>query len=197
MKKSEKTRSFIIEKTAVLFLSKGYAGTSMSDMERATGLTKGSIYGNFKNKDEVAVEAFKYNYRNLTSALVSYVDRHENSIEKLKAFTEFYRNHFNKGNLKYGCVVANTATEADDTHPKLRAKVNSSIKSWHRYLIDIILKGIEDGSIKANVNAEKYAVLIINLIEGGIIISKSTADKTFIELSLEHIDHLILNELKK
>jgi TetR/AcrR family transcriptional repressor of nem operon len=37
---------------------KGYSGTSMSDITAATGLTKGSIYGNFENKDEVAIAAF-------------------------------------------------------------------------------------------------------------------------------------------
>ena len=58
MSKAEKTRQFIIEKTAPIFNKKGFAGTSLSDMTEATGLTKGSIYGNFADKDEVAMAAF-------------------------------------------------------------------------------------------------------------------------------------------
>ena len=61
MGKAERTREFIVEKTAPLFNRKGYAGTSMSDLTEATGLTKGAIYGNFENKDEVALAAFDYN----------------------------------------------------------------------------------------------------------------------------------------
>jgi AcrR family transcriptional regulator len=61
MSKSEQTKAFIIEKTAPIFNKKGYAGTSLSDMTEATNLTKGSIYGNFANKDEVALAAFDYN----------------------------------------------------------------------------------------------------------------------------------------
>jgi AcrR family transcriptional regulator len=38
---------------------KGYAGTSMYDLTEATGLTKGSIYGNFENKDDVALAGFR------------------------------------------------------------------------------------------------------------------------------------------
>jgi len=50
MKKSENTRKYIIEKVAPVFNKKGFTGTYLSDMEKATGLTKGSIYGNFKDK---------------------------------------------------------------------------------------------------------------------------------------------------
>jgi len=50
--KAEQTRQLIVEKTAPIFNVKGYAGTSVSDMTKATGLTKGSVYGNFANKAE-------------------------------------------------------------------------------------------------------------------------------------------------
>lgn len=49
-RKSERTRQFIIEKVAPIFNRKGYAGTSLSDLTEATGLTKGAIYGNFKKQ---------------------------------------------------------------------------------------------------------------------------------------------------
>ena len=57
MKKSEQTKAYIIEKAAPIFNKKGYAGTSLRDMTGATRLTKGSIYGNFANKDEAALAA--------------------------------------------------------------------------------------------------------------------------------------------
>ncbi|NGM90654.1 helix-turn-helix transcriptional regulator, partial [Parapusillimonas sp. SGNA-6] len=62
MSKSENTKQFIVEKTAPVFNTKGYAGTSMNDIMSATGLSKGCIYGNFENKDEVALAAFDYNH---------------------------------------------------------------------------------------------------------------------------------------
>ena len=56
--KAEQTTQFIIEKVAPLFNQKGYAATSMSDITRVTGLTKGAIYGNFENKEAIAIAAF-------------------------------------------------------------------------------------------------------------------------------------------
>lgn len=43
MNKAQRTRQFIVEKTAPIFNVKGYAGTSLADMTEATGLTKGSV----------------------------------------------------------------------------------------------------------------------------------------------------------
>ena len=54
LSKAERTKQFIVEKAAAVFNEKGYAGTSMNDLTIATGLTKGSIYGNFENKDDIA-----------------------------------------------------------------------------------------------------------------------------------------------
>ena len=65
MSKAARTKQFIIEKTAPIFNMKGYSGTSINDITDATGLTKGSIYGNFANKDEVALAAFRFNVKKL------------------------------------------------------------------------------------------------------------------------------------
>ena len=61
LSKAEVTTKYILETVAPIFNQKGYAATSMDDITRATGLTKGAIYGNFKNKETLAIEAFKKN----------------------------------------------------------------------------------------------------------------------------------------
>jgi AcrR family transcriptional regulator len=45
--KGERTRSYIIERSAPLFNRQGYAGTSLKDIMEATGLEKGGIYNHF------------------------------------------------------------------------------------------------------------------------------------------------------
>ena len=59
--KSDRTKQFILEKVAPVFNKNGYFGTSMSDITEATGLTKGAIYGNFKNKEDLAYYSFYFN----------------------------------------------------------------------------------------------------------------------------------------
>ncbi len=69
MTKAEKTKAFIIETSTVLFLKHGFEATSLSMLTKATGLTKGAIYGNFKDKEDLAKEVFNYSAQMLLSSL--------------------------------------------------------------------------------------------------------------------------------
>ena len=89
--KSDRTKQFIVERTASVFNEKGYAGTSLTDLTKATGLTKGSIYGNFQNKDEVALAAFDYNFERVTSYIRAKILAVDNSVERLLVYPSVYR----------------------------------------------------------------------------------------------------------
>src|SRR5271156_1586305 len=113
MNKAEKTKQFIVEKTAPLFNMKGYAGTSLSDMTEATGLTKGSIYGNFANKDEVALAAFDFNVKKVQDIIRSEMAKHSSAREKLLSYVYVYENFLKFPFPEGGCPILNTAIEAD------------------------------------------------------------------------------------
>ena len=59
MRNPELTKKLIVEKAMPLFNQKGYRATSLSDITKVTGMTKGAIYGNFENKDAVAEATFE------------------------------------------------------------------------------------------------------------------------------------------
>jgi len=67
--KAERTTAYIIKTVAPVFNKHGYVGTSMSDLTEATGLTKGALYGNFENKEALALSSFEYNSKILLAAI--------------------------------------------------------------------------------------------------------------------------------
>ena len=91
--KAERTTAYIIETVAPIFNKLGYVGTSMSDLTEATGLTKGAIYGNFENKDSLALAAFEYNSKKLLSEIDDKLNSSGTSLEKLFVLTNFYRHN--------------------------------------------------------------------------------------------------------
>ena len=123
LKKSARTRQFIIEKAAPIFNKKGYSGTSMNDLTEATGLTKGGIYGNFENKDEIAAAAFEYNSQHILEQIKVRVLSQKAAKDKLLAISGFYRQYLFERKLSGGCPLLNTAVEADDMYPNLREMV--------------------------------------------------------------------------
>lgn len=197
MGKAERTREFIVEKTAPIFNSKGYSGTSMSDLTETTGLTKGAIYGNFENKDEVALAAFDYNLLRMVRQVKELQNTYPTALGKLQAYITVYRQGLDKPSLSAGCPIVNTGVEADDTHPPLKKKVEEALGSWHRSISAIIHQGIRAGEIKENVDAASFASLMIALVEGGITVSKISGDISYLTQSLDHLERLMDLQLKK
>lgn len=193
--KAERTRIFIVEKTAPLFNAKGFAGTSLSDLTEATGLTKGSIYGNFKNKDEVALAAFDYNFGKVTEYVKAKILATDYSIERLLVYPRVYRNFLRIPFLKPGCPILNTSTEADDTHAPLREKAAEALGFWKRSIENQIKRGIERHEIKKDTNPTQVAVVIMSLIEGAIMQAKVTRREGELHLAMDFLEGFI-QELK-
>lgn len=191
MNKAERTRQFIIEKTAPVFNTQGFAGTSLSDMTAATGLTKGSIYGNFADKDEVALACFEHNYKTVREAIASEMAQHSSYRDKLLVYVEVYSNPRKYPLLAGGCPVLNTTAEADDTHPRLRARAGQAIIDWKDRIARIIEAGIAAGEFKPTTNAEQNALTIVALLEGMIVISKATARPGYGKAVITSLETLI------
>ncbi|MDX1328332.1 MAG: TetR/AcrR family transcriptional regulator, partial [Arenibacter sp.] len=84
--KAERTTAYIIETVAPIFNKLGYVATSMSDLTEATGLTKGALYGNFENKESLALASFEYNSKKLLSKLDEQLNTEGSALEKILVF---------------------------------------------------------------------------------------------------------------
>lgn len=195
LSKAERTKQFIVEKTAPVFNVKGYAGTSITDLTNATGLTKGSIYGNFENKDEVALAAFDYNFKRVTNYIKERILKTDNSIERLLVYPKVYRDFLIIPFLKPGCPILNTSTEADDTHPKLRERAAKALSFWKAAIENQIKRGKQRGEIKQDANPTEFAVILMSLIEGAVMQAKVTKKSTELRIAMNFLAKLI-NELK-
>ncbi|MGV3602227.1 MAG: TetR family transcriptional regulator C-terminal domain-containing protein [Dyadobacter fermentans] len=189
--KAERTRNFIIEKTAEIFNRKGYAGTSMSDITEATGLTKGSIYGNFENKEEVALAVFEYNRSLVFNTVQAQLEKAETYFDKMMVYGSVYKDVIASVGNRGGCPILNTAVEADDTNVPLQLCAAKALFSWKKNLVDIIQRGASAGEFRDGIDAEGMAVSIIALIEGGVMISKVTNDYANMDRVLATVQQLV------
>lgn len=189
--RSEETRKFIIEATAEVFNTKGYAGTSLADLTEATQLTKGSIYGNFENKEEVALAVFDYTINHRDKIIERAQRKATTNKEKLLAYVAIFGSEHSGDFIKGGCPLLNAGTEADDTFEPLRKKVNKAIIDWKKELEAIINDGIAAKEFNKNVNPEKTALSIMALIEGGILLSKTTNKPTYLNTVLDTVKDMI------
>jgi TetR/AcrR family transcriptional repressor of nem operon len=193
MTKSEKTRRFIIEQSAVIFNKKGIAGTSIADLMEATKLAKGGIYGNFNSKEEICVEVFDY----LTGIVSSGLDRatagKATARERLVGILNYYHDNLAPNEMG-GCPLLNFGTEADDTNPELKQRVAKVIRKRQQRIAKAIEEGQAAGEFDKQTDASVFAVKMFTMIEGGIFAARVTNNKgmlkTVVDILKKEIDAL-------
>ncbi len=189
--RSERTRQLIIESAAPIFNKKGYAGTSMSDLTAATGLTKGSIYGNFKDKDDVAVHAFQHNIDLIFDFFSKELEAAGPTLDKLLAYPRGFRKVYRMILSYGGCPILNTAVEADDTHAVLRKMAVDVLAKWKKSIISLIEKGQSEGVIDTATHAKNMAEILISLMEGGSVLSKITGEESYMLNAIDTAEKVI------
>jgi len=171
MRKGEQTRREIIRKAAPLFNQRGYDGAALSDLMRATGLEKGGIYRHFKNKQQLAAEAFDYAWKLAIDTRFEGTENIPNTVDRLKRLV---RNFWERrsGLVPGGCPLLNTAIDADDGNPQLRRKARRALNSWLGCLRSIIEEGRRRGEIRGDVDSSELATLIVSTLEGTLMVRR-------------------------
>ena len=126
--KAEQTTQFIIEKVAPLFNKKGYAATSMSDITRVTGLTKGAIYGNFENKEAIAIAAFDKSVNDLLKRIGKHQEQSPSPLQKLYLIADFYKTYYDYSKHTGGCPILNIGVNSVQQNSKLVERVQYIIQ---------------------------------------------------------------------
>ncbi|MBL7840020.1 MAG: TetR/AcrR family transcriptional regulator [Cyclobacteriaceae bacterium] len=194
LSKSEKTKQFILTKTAPLFNTKGFEGTSMADLTSTTGLTKGALYGNFYNKEDLAMEAFKYAVKKVKDLVKTRVAGETTYKKQLRAMLDFFAEYVFHPPVPGGCPLLNTAVQADDQLPGMRRIVVKELMSTVMFIYNLINKGIKAGEFRKDVNARELAYTIFCSVEGAIMFSRVERSEEPMKIIVKHCKKL-LNEI--
>lgn len=195
MPKAQETKARIIEKAAALFNQQGYAGSSMSDLMRVTGLQKGGIYNHFRSKDELALEAFDFAVNRVQSEFMGALKGKRHAVERLIAILSVYERMFDEPPVQGGCPILNTAVESDDAHPALRERAQLAMDAWRILLQRIVDKGIMRGELHSTVDADTVATILIATIEGAVMLSKLYGDASHLERALNFLKTYVQHQL--
>lgn len=195
MSKGDETKTRILQQAAELFNQQGYAGASISDIMRVTGLQKGGIYNHFKNKDELALQAFEFAVTCVSQHTRAVLRNQRHAVERLLGIIDVFRSFVDNPPIKGGCPLLNTAVESDDTHPALRELAQQAMNSWRHLICLIINKGIDKGEIRPDVDADQVATIMIATLEGAMMMSKLYGDAIHMERAVNHLNEYIKTHL--
>ncbi|NET47920.1 MAG: TetR/AcrR family transcriptional regulator [Merismopedia sp. SIO2A8] len=200
MSKAENTKAHIIRQAADLFNQKGFAGSSMSDIMKATGLKKGGIYNHFASKDELALAAFDYAASTLGARYISAIQAGEeegkSAIAQLHTVLDVFQQNMRDEVTQGGCPLLNTAIESDDAHPALRERTQQAMGHWHQMIRLIVRRGLKRKEIHTSVEPEAVATVMIATLEGSLMMTKLYGDLQYVKHGIAHLQDYI-NQLER
>ena len=195
MSKSEKTKAFIIETVAPIFNKNGYTAMSMSKITEATGLTKGAIYGNFENKEQLALETFQFSVRRVLKDLNSHMSIGKTPLKMLLQISSFYKNYYEYNKNLGGCPILNTGVDASNHNPAISSMVRSYNSRILKKFSELIESAKEAREIKESVDSKLYAKRFFSMIEGAIYMSYIMEDKSYMKDLSVYMNEIITKEL--
>lgn len=195
------TREHILQTAFSLFLQRSFKAVTMSELEKATGLTKGAFYHYFKSKEEIFIEVInKYYFPSQTFKTCEGLEK----IDNLHTFFEYRLKYFREGleNIKKLAKIElpdpfyfTLLHEVREYYPNFYEKAKKFIQSesiqWER----VIVKAKEKGEILPDIEAFILAETFISLEMGimRIINQKKSIDYALniLKMQFEQLYHLI------
>jgi len=195
MNKGKVTREFIIEKAAVIFNKNGFAGASMSELMKETGLQKGGIYNHFKSKEEIVLAAFDYAIKKHNYAVYAAYKDKTSALEKINAIIAFYEDYPLNPIIEGGCPIVNTAVDSDNTNPQLKQRVKDVLKGWVKNVTYLVNEGKDNGEFRKEADADQIAVFIVTTLQGGVVVARSFEDAAYMKRIVSELHNYVKKEL--
>lgn len=187
-------RTRLLDAARDVIRAQGFAATTVDDLCRAAGVTKGAFFHHFENKEALGVAAAAY-WAETTSALFEtapYHD-HDDPFDRLIGYIEFRKSIIDGDLAGFTCLVGTMTQEVYDSHPAIRDACAASIFGHATTLEPDIAaamaaRGIDDADwTPASLAAHTQAVL-----QGAFILAKATGERAIARDSVDHLKRYVL-----
>jgi TetR/AcrR family transcriptional regulator, transcriptional repressor for nem operon len=182
------TRTSLLDAALKVIRSKGYSATTVDDICAAAGVTKGSFFHHFANKEELAIESTRH-WNDLTGGLFANApyQRVQDPRERILAYIDF-RAQIVQGDLAdVTCLLGTMVQETFDSHPAIRTACQSGIESHARTLVPMIEQARALYAPDAEWSALSLAIYTQAALQGAFIMAKAQGNS---ESAAECITHL-------
>lgn len=203
--KNEQRRKYILNIAEDLFFMKGYDDVSMNDIAREAGLNKSVIYRYFKNKESLYFAIVLRGTKIFNKMFKEKVKLKETGIEKLeeagRAYFEFYKNYPDY----HDAYLYSKSKRFELKEIEYFLEIDLLTKDIMKIICHAIQEGIDDGTIRKNLNPMEIAVFIAVTAERIVRLSPNTLNvlkshginqEQFIEDSLDLWKHMVMNSIK-
>ncbi len=136
-----------------LFWRRGYASTSVRELERALDLTAPAIYHRFGSKQALFERALDHYVATIVVPRIAayLVDTGDPVVNLYR----FYRT----AQSELGCVLTNTGVD-EAQPPSVRTRVHAGVETMRRAIADQLARASEAGTLRADPERTSHALIV-------------------------------------
>ncbi|MET3729846.1 AcrR family transcriptional regulator [Fictibacillus halophilus] len=188
---SETAKQEIMEKAFLLFSQKGYTQTSVADISKASGYSKGHIYYHFQNKEKLFVLLAQ---RTMNEWYIKWMNKEHDftcASDKLYGMAMHVLYNYQTPLLKGGQELASNPESSPESVKQLYELAVIPMGAYRA----ILVQGIEEGEFK-NGNVEEWTVLIGTWL-GGLCQLTNTQELSSLEPLFKKAVSMFLESIQK
>ena len=174
----------------------GYAGSSVDDICREAGVTKGSFFHHFKGKDDLAVAATEH-WTGVTGNLFEGAPFRSvaDPRERVLAYIDF-RASLIQGDLPdFTCLLGTMVQETYSTHPDIRDACNRAILFHARTVAADLAEARRVHAPKAKWEPLDVALFAQAALQGAFILAKAQHDADAARRAIAHLRQYVASLL--
>jgi AcrR family transcriptional regulator len=167
----------IINAARVCFARQGFAGTSIKDIQEASGFSRGNLYHHFKTKEEIVQIIIEQNLGIFLSRIKTILDSLENSglrlsdvIEELASFAEEITKGPGKGMAFHVWSLAMVDVDVRKTMVDFFEQIRLALEEKLKILI-------KQGEIPKNQNPQTLSVALFGIVIPGFTLQSVYMDE--------------------
>jgi TetR/AcrR family transcriptional repressor of nem operon len=174
----------------------GYAGSSVDDICREAGVTKGSFFHHFKGKDELAIAATEH-WTGVTGNMFESAPFHSlaDPRERVLAYIDL-RASLIRGELAdFSCLLGTMVQETYSTHPDIRDACNRAILFHARTVEADLIEAKRLYAPQATWEPLDVALFAQAAIQGAFILAKAQHDAAAATRTIAHLHEYVASLL--
>jgi|GEM_PF-403259 len=172
--RGERTRRALLDAAFEEIHLNGYRSASLNDILKAAGCTKGSLYHHFPDKHALGLAAIADNIdRFIDVNWIAPLKTTDNPIDCIRQIVERHITGKIYSDVRLGCPVQNLSQEMSGLDEDFRSYLQSVQDRWRTALSDALARGQENATVKADLNTNAVATMIIATHQGTIGLIKT------------------------
>jgi TetR/AcrR family transcriptional regulator, transcriptional repressor for nem operon len=181
-------RARLLDAALHVIRAQGYSATTVDDICRAAGFTKGAFFHHFKSKEDLAVAAAKH-FSEMAERLFGTAPYREldDPLERLLGYIDF-RSAILAGPIPdFTCLLGTMVQEAYDTHPAIRRACETYIDVHARGVAQDIALAKARYAPAAKWSPESLALFTQAVLQGAFVLAKARGGPQVARESVAHL----------